>query len=383
MRRKDAKYILQKYLDGQCTPSEAKLVESWLDHEASSGIGKAENTEKMLRSRDNIREQLIQTIRAKQPNTRQMWTRLSIAACFLAFVVFGAVLLRNEKEEGEYLVVNKVVEEVVTPGSQSAILTLSDGSTIRLDDIGEGVLEHNDGVKISQSADGQLAYEVDNSQSVQKTRINKISIPFGGFYKVILQDGTKVSLNSGSTLVYPTQFTGDTRSVELQGEAYFEVASNKKRPFIVKARDTDIRVTGTSFNLEAYTEEKAIVTTLLEGEVYVSKEQTKVHLHPGEQSTSVYGASQITKKAVVDAEASIGWTMGYFIFEDQEIESILREVARWYDVDIYIQKSEAIGKKIGGTFARTKSIEELLHYFKKLHVLEFKKEGRRVTVMTL
>ncbi|NGF56594.1 DUF4974 domain-containing protein [Parapedobacter sp. SGR-10] len=379
MRRKDAKYILQKYLDGQCTPSEAKLVESWLDHEASSGIGKAENTEKMLRSRDNIREQLIQTIRAKQPNTRQMWTRLSIAACFLAFVVFGAVLLRNEKEEGEYLVVNKVVEEVVTPGSQSAILTLSDGSTIRLDDIGEGVLEHNDGVKISQSADGQLAYEVDNSQSVQKTRINKISIPFGGFYKVILQDGTKVSLNSGSTLVYPTQFTGDTRSVELQGEAYFEVASNKKRPFIVKARDTDIRVTGTSFNLEAYTEEKAIVTTLLEGEVYVSKEQATVRLQPGEQSTSVFGTSRITKKAV-DAKSSIAWTTGYFIFEDQEIESILREVARWYDVDIYVQRKSA-DKKLGGIFSRQKSVEELLHYLKKLNVLEFEKEGRRVTVM--
>src|SRR5690606_35536352 len=156
----------------------------------------------------------------------------------------------------------------------------------------------------------------------------------------------------------------------------------KERPFIVKARDTDIQVTGTRFNVEAYLEETATVTTLLEGEVYVSKEQTKIHLHPGEQSTSVYGASQITKKTV-DAEASIGWTMGYFIFEDQEIESILLEVARWYDVDIYIQKSEAIGKKIGGTFARTKSIEELLYYFKKLQVLEFKKEGRRVTVMTL
>ena len=334
MRRKDAKYILQRYLNGQCTPSEAKLVESWLDQEASLGQ-EGEHTEERLHSGDRVRQQLIQAIQTKRSPIRKIWTRLSVAACLLAFAVVGALLLRNEKEKGEHLIVSKTVEEAVTPGSQSAILTLADGSTIRLNERGEGILEQQDGVKISHDAHGQLTYEADNNSSAQTIHMNRIAIPFGGFYKVILQDGTKVSLNSGSTLIYPTRFTGDTRSVELQGEAYFEVVSNKERPFIVKARDTDIQVTGTRFNVEAYLEETATVTTLLEGEVYVSKEQTKIHLHPGEQSTSVYGASQITKKTV-DAEASIGWTMGYFIFEDQEIESILLEVARWYDVDIYI-----------------------------------------------
>lgn len=383
MRKKEAEKILQRYLEGNCTPAEAKLVESWLDQQADTDPWQWAGEEEAQYTRESIKEHLVHSINKKNKSgrIRKILIRFSAAACLLALSVISFIVWKAQKEQPQHLAVNNHVDHVVQPGSQSAVLTLGDGSVIDLGGVHEGILKDTDGLTILQNTEGQLVYESTAEQINAKVDTNRLSIPFGGFYKVVLHDGTKVSLNAGSTLTYPARFTGKNRKVKLTGEAFFEVTSNKERPFIVAAGDTEIEVTGTSFNVSAYEEEERTTTTLMEGEVYVRKEDTKaIRLLPGEQSSSKIGVPHISKKTV-DIESSIAWVRGYFVFDDQDIESVLRQLSRWYDVDIYIEKTAPQDKKIGGTFARQKDIQDLLHYLEKLNVIEFKKQGRRITVM--
>lgn len=377
MKREEARQLLQRYLEGNCTSFEAKVVESWLDLHGYANIEQWRDEEDALRTKEKIRSGVERAMAKKKGPLIRLLKPISIAASMLIVSIAG-ILFWTKSGDGEYLVVAEGIQDVVDPGTLSATLTLGDGSVIRLDNMAEDIILQDSGVKIAKNMEGELSYAY-NDVSISRIDTNTVTIPVGGQYRIILPDGTKVSLNSASTLVYTTHFTGDTRTVKLQGEAYFEVTPNKRQPFIVIAGDTKTKVTGTGFNVSAYAEEDRTVTTLLEGEVYVQKEKSEVRLRPGEQSISVRGTSQILKK-VADTESSIAWTKGYFSFDDQDIESVLRNIARWYDVDIYIQKKGNAGKMIGGTFSRSKSVEELLYYLDKLNVLKFKKAGRRVNV---
>lgn len=267
----------------------------------------------------------------------------------------------------------------VDPGSQSAILTMGDGTVLHLDEMQEGILTQTYQIRIKKTATGQLSYEIYGDTRMQRIDTNTLVIPKGGAYKITLPDGTKVWLNAASKLRFPVLFGGKTRTVELEGEAYFEVAKNTQQPFIVHAGNTQNKVTGTTFNVTAYAEGTQVVTTLVEGQVYVYKGDKSVKLAPGQQSLGTKNAGLIKREA--DVEAVLGWKNGYFMFDDQDVETVLRNISRWYDVDIYIRKEVSSKLKIGGAFSKKRDIEELLQYLEKLNVLKFKKDGRRVSVM--
>jgi ferric-dicitrate binding protein FerR (iron transport regulator) len=193
---------------------------------------------------------------------------------------------------------------------------------------------------------------------------------------VILPDGSRVWLNSASSIIYPTAFTGKTRAVKLQGEAYFEVAKNKQKPFIVTANNVDVKVLGTNFNVTAYSDDAAITTTLLEGSVRLSKGSSSALLTPGLQGVALHNQNSIsTQKA--NMEQVMAWKEGYFVFDDLSIKEVMKIVSRWYDVEVNFRGSVE-NKKFGGTISRYKNITELLDNMSQSGGIHYQIEGRRI-----
>ena len=258
-------------------------------------------------------------------------------------------------------------------------MTLDDGSKIDLDDAKTGILASESNIDIKKTGDGQLEYTA-GAQNVKTVKYNILSTPMGGEYQLVLPDGSKVWLNSGSTLRFPTAFIGSERIVELKGEAYFDIAKNPKMPFLVRTNNAmDIKVLGTQFNVMAYDDEKNINTTLVEGSVEVLKGSEKTNLKPGQEAILNRGSGNI-KVAQADLEQAIAWKNGYFIFYNENIESIMRKVSRWYNVDIVYQ-GNLNNKDFVGTISRNKNVSELLKMLELTGAIHFSIDGRRITVM--
>lgn len=378
MEKEKPEELLNKYLKGTCTPSEKELVESWINSRliSSKWQWKDEKHKQDVKARI---QQHLEKVNVPQKVSSQSYVHRFLWAASLALFIAVGVLLYTQSPTSEVVVANDPATEFVKPGTKSATLTLEDGSIIRLDDKINGILAKRQEVTIRKLKDGQLIYEAGKGKA-EKPFMNKINIPLGGQYQITLPDGTQVWLNSASSLTYPSYFSGEERLVQLTGEAYFEVAKNAGMPFRVTAGDTDIKVTGTHFNVSAYAEDQRISTTLLEGSVDVVKNSSILHLKPGQRAVSIPQSDYFVRH-VVDAEAAIGWKNGYFVFEDQSIETIMRDVARWYNVDVSFERRKGIEKKVGGTFSRSKSLDELLDFLEKLEVAQFKKEGRKIIVM--
>lgn len=272
----------------------------------------------------------------------------------------------------------------ISPGSNKAFLTLNNGTKINLTSADNGTLAKEAGFQIVKTADGQLIYEIKTQDQPNGSSLfNTIETPKGGQYQIHLPDGTKVWLNAATKLKYPLNFIGaKERRVELDGEAYFEVAKDKAHPFRVMSSGQQVEVMGTHFNVNAYANENTTKTTLLEGAVRVSalsngKNKGNEFLKPGQQA--VLGANRLNVIAV-DAEAETAWKNGRFTFVDEPIESIMRKVARWYDVEI-VYKGNMHEKVFAGTVSRYDNIEKLLNTIASTNTVHFKIEGRRVIVM--
>ncbi|WP_212004063.1 FecR family protein [Chitinophaga sp. HK235] len=217
------------------------------------------------------------------------------------------------------------------PGTDKAVLTLADGTTIQLDSSGHQVIGQQQ-TAIRQSG-GQLQYTV--LHPAASTGYNTLTTPYGGQFRVILPDGTTVWLNTASSLRYPTAFTGTNRTVELQGEAYFEVAANPSLPFRVKTAGQEIQVLGTSFNMNAYTNEDYTITTLVTGRVKATAPGTPegVVLTPGQQAITAHNDTRIAVSSTNAADA-IAWKNGLFLFDNASLETVMRCLERWYDVAV-------------------------------------------------
>ncbi|MFD2555715.1 FecR family protein [Sphingobacterium tabacisoli] len=380
MTIEEAKSLLERYVKEQCSAQEKRIVEAWIDKQIDSQSFVWSSEEQALLTKARIKKQLERKIGIPVKKNRLVLLRWGGGFAAAVLLVFFAIWsIRSYEPKYGQLEVAVGINKVVQPGLYSATLTMGDGSVIDLDASDSGLLLDNSVVQVNKLNDGQLVYKRSSNSSLTKVDTNEVAVPIGGNYKITLPDGTKVWLNAASKLKYPILFTTNTRMVHLEGEAYFEVSKNIKQPFIVKAGDTETLVTGTSFNLSAYKEDRRTVTTLVEGEVHVSKGSERFKLSPGQQSISTPD-TKLTKREA-DIDAVLGWKSGYFVFDDQEIETVFRDIARWYDVDIYVDRKEIVGKRIGGAFSKKREIEELLHYLEKLKVLSFKKEGRRITVM--
>lgn len=272
----------------------------------------------------------------------------------------------------------------VQPGGNKAFLTLSNGKKISLTDTTNGQIAEQSGISITKTASGQLVYTVKNSATLKnagKTEFNTIETPPGGQYQIDLPDGTKVWLNAASSLKFPTHFAGTQRRVELTGEGYFEVSKDKKKPFTVVTAQQQVQVLGTHFNINAYKDENATRTTLLEGSVKVltgTQNQAPKLLSPGQQSTV---AKNTFKVDHVDTDNVIAWKNGYFTFNGEDLEVSMRKLSRWYNVEV-VYEGNFDNISFGGSISRSRSLTEVLKILELTRKMKFKIEGRRVIVMS-
>ncbi|WP_423736928.1 FecR family protein [Chitinophaga caseinilytica] len=263
----------------------------------------------------------------------------------------------------------------VLPGTNKAMLTLADGSVIELDSTGAVTIPRQGSASIS-AAGGQLSYDANSIKAAPA--FNTLRTPRGGQFKVILSDGTKVWMNAESSLTYPTTFSDDFREVELTGEAFFEVEKDAMRPFRVKASEAMVDVLGTSFNVMAYPEEKSVDATLVQGAVIVKGNGGAKRLLPGEQAVVAGGATPEVSE--VDVEEVLAWKNGLFIFQDADLKSVMRQLARWYDVEIEYQGRPS-DMKLNGAVYRNYSLSQVLTVLKATG-LQFKIEARKLIIIT-
>ena len=265
----------------------------------------------------------------------------------------------------------------VPPGGNKAVLTLGDGTVITLDSSGNGVLAQQGNMKIIKQANGQLAYE-QAGQGQAEILFNTMRTPRGGEYRLTLPDGSRVWLNAASSVTYPTSFTGESRDVSITGEAYFEVARQAGKPFRVKAGDMTVEVLGTHFNINAYTGEKAVKTTLLEGAVKIAAAGKEALLKPGQQA-GLHGNGSLNVKDNVDLDEVVAWKNGLFQFNDADMPAVMRQLENWYDVKV-IYEGEVPERSFGGAMQRTLPLTKVLKILEENDV-KFRLEGRNLIVM--
>lgn len=370
--------LQEKYLAGLCSEEEIALLKQHehdfqlLEHPWQPEQGNQEQIKsRILHSLHEEMEE--RPFRAKKSQYYYA------AAAVLLIGLFAVFFSLQPKPQVDLLAKQSKIgpAAIVKPGSKKATLTLSDGTVINLDDVQNGVISEQGNVTVGKTADGKLIYQVKPGAG-QALVYNTISTPRGGEYQVVLPDGTHVWLNAASTLRFPSVFSGAERMVELTGEAYFEVAKNKKKPFRVSANNMGIEVLGTHFNVNAYDDETQIKTTLLEGAVRLSAGNNHQMLKPGQQAR--LGKTSEFSIAEVNVEEAIAWKKGYFIFDNENIESIMRKVSRWYDVDISYQGKVDQGR-YGGTVSRFDRVEGVLKSLELTGSVHFRMEGRRIIVM--
>lgn len=268
---------------------------------------------------------------------------------------------------------------LIGPGSNKARLVLANGKVILLDTLKNGVQDLEEGVQVTKTKDGQLIYKIAGNDG-NAGRMNSIETPKGGQYQVNLPDGTKVWLNAASILKYSNTLKGDNREVVLVGEAYFEVTKRKHQPFVVRTASQTVKVLGTHFNINAYPDEETQVTTLLEGLVKSNAKGHELLLQPGQQSVLNLKSEALTLSKA-DIETVMAWKNGDFIFKEEDLASVMRKVARWYDVDVTFLDVDPTTIKLGGWVSRSKNIAAVIKIIEPIAGIRIKIDGRRITVM--
>lgn len=312
------------------------------------------------------------------PPARKRWWPYAAAVLLLLAAGGAAYLLQRPAQPVQ--TVHQPTKPDAQPGGNKAILTLQDGTEITLDSASNGLLAQQGNAKVSKLANGRLAYVQEGGKAAE-TIYNTMRTPRGGQYQLTLPDGTAVWLNSASSLKFPAAFTNARRTVELTGQAYFEVAPHKAWPFTVKVDDMEVEVLGTHFDIMAYPDEKGINTTLLEGKVKVLNKGGAALLRPGEQAVLQRGSGTLSVMPAQIGKVT-AWKQGLFVFNKMDIESIMREVSRWYDVDIvYPVPFHTTGKLYGGGISRNMLLSDVLHFLEESGIHHFKIEGKKVIVL--
>lgn len=305
-------------------------------------------------------------------------TYLAIAASLFLLLSVGLFFYNHQKQQPETRPASLGLNDAA-PGGNRAILMLADGKIINLDSAKTGTLISQSGLRIIKTKDGQLIYNASPVSQDSPITYNTISTPRGGQYRINLPDGSAVWLNAISSLKFPVSFTGKERNVELSGEAYFEITKDTGKPFLVRSKQQTVEVLGTHFNINSYDDEQGVRTTLLEGSVKVisSSNQRQVILKPGQQS-QLEGSTFLVKE--VDAEESMAWKNGFFVFNAESIPSAMRKIARWYDMEI-VYEGNIGDQDLTGSVSRFQNVSEVLKMLKLTGIVHFKVEGRRITVI--
>jgi len=330
------------------------------------------NTEESLKS---TKKKIEFTSEHKNLKTNKWFYNIA-ASVILLIAAFGIYKIINNKQSKQTSIAKNDQTEI-QPGGNKATLSLSNGSVIDLVDAPNGLIKGDSGTVINKSKDGEILYN-DSGRSNSTANYNILTTPKGGQYKVQLPDGSQVWLNAASSLKYPTAFATSERVVELNGEGYFEITKDKTKPFKVKLADgSEVKVLGTHFNIMAYENEKSKDVTLLEGSVQITKGNNEQNLAPGQQGRII--SSKIILVNSADTDEVTGWKNGQFIFHDADIQSIMRQVARWYDVDIKYETANT--QHFNATISRNEPVLKLLHILEETGQIHFKTENKIIYVL--
>jgi ferric-dicitrate binding protein FerR (iron transport regulator) len=398
MDRKALQKILTGYINGTATPEEIRFLENYYGHfdQRAATLQTIAETE-LQHYKEEVLEQLHRQMNQEaaagssvtdSPGQtsypvmhrvnflRRAWFRY--AAVILFIFGSGAYFYYTIQKKKPVVATLKPVPVLndVAPGGQKAILTLSDGSTIVLDSAANGLLTQQGNANVMKLANGQIAYHI-AGQPGTELLYNTMKTPVGGQYKLRLPDGTDVWLNAASSITYPTVFTGKDRMVTVTGEAYFEVAKDKAKPFRVKVNEMEVEVLGTRFNINSYSEEAVVKTTLLEGSVKVRNGKETAILTPGLQA-QVSNENRI-KVNEADVEQAVAWKNGYFRFNRVDVQTVMRQIARWYDVEVVYEGIVSTDKFVG-ELPMDANISQVLRALEKIEV-HFKIEGKKIIVM--
>ncbi|GAA4315416.1 FecR family protein [Compostibacter hankyongensis] len=400
--------LIRRYLSGEATQDEKIKVEQW--YESFDGAapefmdGNAERIkESAARSLDAIRKKMAAHTAKQEKAAALVSIRGGRAKAYRWRVAAAAVLLLLFSGTAYFLTHTSggqqtgkavpVVKHDIAPGGNKAMLTLGNGTRITLDSIHPGMLPVQGNVRIMKLGNGRLVCKAVNEKGKSPERIsfNTLTTPRGGQYEIILPDGTRVWLNAASSIRFPTAFTGGPREVQVTGEAYFEVTRDAKRPFIVKVPPSpgeealwEIKVLGTHFNVNAYNDEASMKVTLLEGKVKVSERgpgdsgirSAKV-VRPGEQArVKKDGIIKLVKNA--DTEKTMAWTHDLFWFENDDVHAVMRQLSRWYDVDIVVQGD--IRDRFTGSIPRNLTFSRIFEILQQTGGMHYEIENRKIIV---
>jgi ferric-dicitrate binding protein FerR (iron transport regulator) len=390
--------LLNRYLAGRCTLAEEKLIADWYnsfdhlspyfdDETCSEAIDLKAKTktaiEAILAGQQQVSSVSIQIY--TQTKRRRIFAYSSAAAIIILVISVWWMFSNDKTPTKEIVNTASGLTDTgnITPGANKAILTLADGSKVVLDNAANGMLAQQNNVQVVKSKDGELKYQpaAGNSQSI--ITYNMLSTPRGGQYMIVLPDGSKAWLNAASSIKYPTVFAGNERQVEIDGEVYFEVvpvrsSTGRKMPFRVKINETtQVEVLGTSFNINSYDDENVIKTTLLEGSVKVTKYAASAILKPGEQ-VSISQSSKLSQPIPVQTDQVMAWKNGLFQFNNVTIETVMRQVARWYDVQVEYER-DVSRELFSGKIYRNADISQLLKIL-ELSGAHFKTAGKKIIV---
>jgi transmembrane sensor len=303
--------------------------------------------------------------------------RISVAAaCIAGLLIFGGALWLQHNNKDNKSPAIYASRSDIPPGGNNATLTLDDGTRITLENAKNGSLARQGKTTILKF-DGKVSYDPSVSSS-GKVMYNTITTPRGGQYEIELPDHSHVWLNAASSIRFPTAFAGKQRRVEIMGEAYFEISKHPNMPFFVKVGSSEVQVLGTHFNVMAYTEESAIRTTLLEGSVRFVNGQTSSLLAPGQQSQlNKDGGLKVERN--VNNEEVIAWKNGLFHFENVEIETVMRQLSRWYAIDV-VYKNKRSDNLLYADIPRTTNLSDALKALELTGGIHFEVQGKKVIV---
>ncbi len=334
---------------------------------------------------DGARERVKSRIKFtdSKAGAKRRWVPMGIAASVILLAGLVIFSMRTKKPVTKH----DEAKNIIQPGGNYAMLTLADGRTVNLYEMKNGLIDSANGNEVIKTADGQISYEIG---TIATKKYHTLITPVGGQYSVTLPDGSRVWLNSSSSLRYPVGFVRGERVVQLSGEGYFEVAERvksgveEKVPFIVESGGVSIEVLGTHFNVNSYEDEDVVRTTLLEGKVKVtvgkkpeSAEGKMIVLNPGEQGR-VDKSGEISVAKHVNTEEVMAWKNELFLFKDAQIETIMRQVARWYGVEVVYEAKP--DHHFNATIKRGEPIEKLLGFLAETKRVRFRVEGKRVIV---
>ncbi len=383
-------YLFDCFLQDKCSPEELKELSFWVLNPKQEQLLRElleQNWEKFsgnaempaAKANEILKDILGQTSKPQARLIKFTWKKIAVAACLLIGLAFAAYLVFFKKESRSSLAETQVqrFKNDIDPGKYKARLTLADGSSIILDSVTLGKIAEQ-GSTIVSNKNGSLVYNSDTASSNQQLLYNILTTAKGETYATVLSDGSKVWLNSGSTLKFPVAFRGKERRVEITGEAYFEIKHNASMPFIVNVNDMEVHDIGTEFNINAYPDESDVKTTLVSGSAKVVRGNRGQLLAPGQQ-VQLNSQGELSLNRNVDVDQVVAWKSGKFLFKSTDIKTLMRQLNRWYDIDVKFETTPVTG--FNAKISRETPLSSILKALELTGEVKFRIEGKKVVVM--